>query len=261
MMELVGTKKQLTPEEKAAKIAELKELMKTKRAAREKAEKVDNVDREKQRRFMGKEMAKTREQMEMEQRKREAQLRKKEKQDAKKERERLRAELAKDKAERQANKGKLTSKLGVDGYNPNVVQYDVPMEGQDDNGDEAGAVKPAPPKKSKANVNRIDEYIAKVSGYRAGGDGGKCLKILKIYVTNALEKGHEDEKFRNINTDNKAYKAKVKPFLGAKNILLAVGFKPSSDDGTTLVLNLEDLDKDILMKTKEKLEAALVAYG
>ena len=52
-------KKKLTPEEKAAKILELKKIMKEKRAAREESEKVDHVEREKQRRFMGKEMIKT----------------------------------------------------------------------------------------------------------------------------------------------------------------------------------------------------------
>jgi len=55
---------------------------------------------------MGKEMAKTREEVEREQHKQDTTLRKKEKDDAPRERERIQAELAKDKAERQANKGK-----------------------------------------------------------------------------------------------------------------------------------------------------------
>ena len=110
--------KPLTPEEKAKKIEEIKELLKLKRAEREAAEKVDDVQREKSRRLMGKEMAKTREQMEIEQRKRDAMVRKREKEAAKRERERIRAELEKDKLERKANKGKLSSRLGVDGYNP-----------------------------------------------------------------------------------------------------------------------------------------------
>jgi hypothetical protein len=52
--------KALTEEEKKAKIEEIKGLLKAKRAQREEAEKEENVDREKQRRFMGKEMAKVR---------------------------------------------------------------------------------------------------------------------------------------------------------------------------------------------------------
>ena len=104
--------KPLTPEEKIQKIAEIKELLKLKRAEREEIEKVDNVAREKARRFMGQEMGKTREQMEIEQRKRDALARKKEKEAARRERERIRAELEKDKLERKANKGKLNSRLG-----------------------------------------------------------------------------------------------------------------------------------------------------
>lgn len=39
---------------------------------------------------------------------------------------RLRAEIARDKEVRKANKGVLPSVLGVDGYNPSIIQYDVP---------------------------------------------------------------------------------------------------------------------------------------
>ena len=242
----------LTAEEKAAKIAEIKELLKAKRAERESAEKVDETDREKQRRFMGKEMAKTKEQMEVEARKREAQLRRKEKEDFKRERARLRAELAKDKAERQAHHGKLTSKLGVDGYHPDGVQYDVDTP----NDQEAAQHQP---KKLKFDVAKIDDYISKVSQYRAGGDGGKCLKVLKAYVGNAADHP-DDEKFKTINTENKVFKAKVKPFIGAKQLLMAVGFQQPEGSTGTLVLS-EHADHQLLVDTKAKLEAAIVTYG
>ena len=242
----------LSAEEKAAKIAEIKDLLKTKRAEREEAEKVDETDREKSRRFMGKEMAKTREQMDMEQRKREALLRKKEKEDFKKERARLRAELAKDKAERQAHQGKLTSKLGVDGYHPDAVQYDV------DSGDHPSPAQHQP-KKPKFDAARIDEYISKVSQYRAGGDGGKCLKILATYIGNVAD-NPEEEKFKTINKENKAFKAKVKPFIGAKELLMAVGFQQPEGSPGTLVL-VDDANYELLSATKAKLEAALIAYG
>ena len=86
-----------------------------------------------------------------------------------------------------ANKGKLHSTLGVDGYNPSAIQYD---DGTDE---------PSPQKTKKshtANVAKIDEYIKKVSSYRAGGDGGKCLKILKAYVGNVADNPGEDKFFR-----------------------------------------------------------------
>eukprot|EP00980_Cylindrotheca_fusiformis_P006645 scaffold1390_cov138-Cylindrotheca_fusiformis.AAC.48 len=251
--------KPLTPEEKEAKIAEIKELLKAKRAEREEAEKVDHVEREKQRRFMGKEMLKTKEELEREQRKRDAAARKREKIEAKKERERIRAELEKDKLERRANKGKLKSSLGVDGYNPSAIQYD-------NNADDAEEPAAQRPKKSHPDVSKIDDYIKNVSSYRAGGDGGKCLKILKAYVGNVAD-NPEEEKYKTINMENKVsfaalpvFKNKVKPFLGAKALLLAVGFAPKEDDPTQLGLK-DDADQQVLTDTKEKLEKAFVAFG
>lgn len=241
----------LTPEEKAKKVQELKALLKAKRAEREEAEKVDDVDREKQRRMMGKEMSKTKEQLESEQRKREILRRKREKQAFKKERERLRQELAKDKAERMANKGKLTSKLGKDGYKPDGIQYDQ--------GDEEEQQEVKKPKTSAGpSVARIDEYIKKVSSYRAGGDGGKCLKVLSLYVGNVVDKPTED-KFKTINMENKAFKAKVKPFVGAKQLLMAIGFAPNNG-GDALVLK-EDFDPELLSGTRDKLKGAFDAYN
>ncbi len=244
-------RKPLTAEEKAAKVLELKALMKEKRDQRNELEKVDHVEREKQRRSMGQQMAKTREEMEQQARLREAKQRKKEKDAFKRERARLKAELEKDKAERRAHKGKLTSKLGIDGYNPDAIQYDV--DGDDEHKPAETGVK----KKPKASVAKIDEYIAKVSAYRAGGDGGKCLKILLAYIKNVVDKPDED-KFKHINMENKAFKGKIKPFIGAKSLLLAVGFSPNQT-GTGLDL-AEDADLDILAETKAKLEAALAAY-
>lgn len=244
-----------TAEEKAAKLLEIKALLKAKRAEREKAEKVDHTEREKQRRFMGKEMAQTREQMEIEQRKRDAQARKREKLEQKRERERIRAELEKDKRERMANKGKLKGRLGVDGYAPSAIQYDQDGEG----GAEPAAQRPKTG--SKANAAKIDEYIEKVSSYRAGGDGGKCLKVLKLLVGNAAD-NPDEEKFKSINMETKTYKNKVKPFVGAKNLLMAVGFvlPEKNNDGTRLVLK-EDADIELLKATKAKLEQAMVKYG
>jgi len=242
--------KPLTEEEKKAKIDEIKELLKQKRAEREEAEKVDHTEREKQRREMGKQMAKTREELDLEQRRREAYLRKKEKEDFKKERARLRAELAKDKADRKAHHGKKASKLGVEGYDPDGIQYDVVPDGSEE-------LVQHQKKKPKVDPAKIDEYIAKVSSYKAGGDGGKCLKVLKAYVGNVADHP-EEEKYKTINMDNKAFKTKVKPFLGAKNLLLAVGFSPN-ESGDAMVLR-EDADQELLANTKGKLEAALAAY-
>lgn len=240
--------KPLTEEEKKAKVEEIKLLLKAKREEREKAEKESEKDREKQRRFMGKEMAKTREQMEIDQRKHLLARKKREKDAYRKERERIRAELAKDKAERVANKGKLSSKLGVDGYNPDGIQYDVDT-------DTAAPQPDSKQKKSGANVAKIDDYIKKVSSYRAGGDGGKCLKILLAYIRNVVD-NPDETKFKTINTDNKVYRLRVKSLIGSKSLLLAVGFQPQDDK---LVLS-PDADMTVLKQTKEKLDAAYTSY-
>jgi hypothetical protein len=107
------------------------------------------------------------------------------------------------------------------------------------------------------NVAKMDEYVAKVASYRAGGDGGHCLKILKAYIGN-ITKNPDDVKYRKINMENKAYKTKVKPFLGAKNLLLCVGFVPTKD-GTGMEL-AEDAGMDILKMAEEKVDAAYEKY-
>lgn len=246
--------KPLTPEEIAVKMEEIKTLLAAKRAEREETEKVDHIEREKQRRFMGKEMGKTKEQMEREQRKREARARNREKSEQKREKERILAELEKDKRERIANKGKLKGKLGVDGYAPSAIQYD---NGKDVDSEPAAQR----PKTTSASAAKIEDYITKVSSYRAGGDGGKCLKVLKLLVGNAADNPN-DNKYKKINLETNTYKNKVKPFVGAKNILLAIGFALPQEgcDRTHLVLR-EDADIELLRSTKVKLEQALIKYG
>eukprot|EP00535_Pseudo-nitzschia_heimii_P004483 CAMPEP_0197175210 /NCGR_PEP_ID=MMETSP1423-20130617/1486_1 /TAXON_ID=476441 /ORGANISM="Pseudo-nitzschia heimii, Strain UNC1101" /LENGTH=517 /DNA_ID=CAMNT_0042624311 /DNA_START=65 /DNA_END=1618 /DNA_ORIENTATION=- len=246
-------KKTLTEGEKAAKILEVKALMKARRAERDETEKVDHTEREKQRRFMGKEADQTRELMAKEQRKREAQARKREKMEQKKERDRIRAELEKDKRERMANKGKLKGRLGVDGYAPSAIQYE--------NGEGGEPAAQRPKTGAGASAAKIDEYIGKVASYRAGGDGGKCLKVLTLLVGNAADNPTED-KFKRINMETKTFKNKIKPFLGAKTLLMAVGFglPEKNNDGSHLVLK-EDADVELLKSAKVKLEQALAKYG
>jgi hypothetical protein len=67
-----------------------------------------------------------------------------------------------------------------------------------------------------------------------------------------------EEKYRRVNMENKAFKTKVKPFLGAKSLLLSVGFNPS-EDGTALELS-EDADMAVLKQAKEKLDVAYDKY-
>ena len=106
-----------------------------------------------------------------------------------------------------ANKGKLKGRLGVDGYAPSAIQYDN-KDINDGDGEEPAAQRPKTGN-TAANAANIDEYITKVSSYRAGGDGGKSLKVLKLLVGNAADNPAE-EKFKKINMETNAYKNKVK---------------------------------------------------
>lgn len=213
-------------------------------------------------------MSKTREEMEIERRKHEVYKRKKEKEAYRLERIRIKQELEKDKLERMANKGKMKSRLGVEGYNPDAIQYDL-NSGDNDQ----GSVQKKKKKKGATYGSdaKLDECIAKVSSYRAGGDGGKCLKVLIAYVSNLL-KNPDDPKFKSVNMENKAYKNRVKPFMGAKSFLMSIGFSVN-DAGNALVYckggkeeeiggqeENDGVDEEVLTRAKEKLEAAYAAY-
>jgi hypothetical protein len=117
---------------------------------------------------------------------------------------------------------------------------------------------PSKPKESKVDVGKIDDYIKKVSSYRAGGDGGKCLKVLKAYIGNIAD-NPDEPKFKTINMDNAAFKTKVKPFIGGKHLLLAVGFSPKEGDARMLELK-PDADIQIVRDTKEKLVKAIAEF-
>jgi len=215
----------LSEEEKAARTAAIREKMAQRKADRVKQEKADEIRREKERRERGQKMEQTQEERQRLQRKREAERMKREKEDAAKERQRLRAEIARDKEIRKKNKGVLPSVLGVDGYNPSIIQYDQPVaEGaapppaadsaSSSSGSAGAAATPAPaPVAKKASsssssssapavpvadttdpavlAQRVDSAIQTVMRYRTGGDGGNALKLLHLFVKNLAENPEE----------------------------------------------------------------------
>ncbi|CAM9164716.1 unnamed protein product [Hapterophycus canaliculatus] len=257
--------KALTPEEKAAKMARMKELIAARRAARGEEEKVDHVKREKARRTMGKEAAKTKEEMQAIARKNEVARLRKEKQAFEQERARLKAEIAKDKAERKARGGKLSTKLGVDGYKPAAAQG--VYGGSSAAGSPAGgaaapdtppdAVVPEPaaakPENSEEKMMKAVDMLARQT---VAGLGGTAMKTCMAYIKNALNKP-EEEKFRSINLDNNAYKNRVATCIGGTALLKAVGFVK---EGSRLFMSMEARDEALLTNAKEKLEAALASY-
>lgn len=260
--------KPLTPEEKAAKVAKMKELVAARRAAREDEEKVDHVKREKARRTMGKEALKTKEEMEVIARKHEIAKAKKEKEEFARERARLKEEIARDKAERKARGGKLSTKLGVDGYNPSAPQgvYGAAAAGGSgaDAGTEGGgerAAAVAAPAAEASKPAEIGEAMMKkavdlLARQTVAGLGGTAMKTCLAYIKNALTKP-EDEKFRCIKLDNNAYKTRIASCIGGTALLKSVGF---AKEESRLFMSLEARDEALLTAAKEKLEAALANY-
>lgn len=115
--------------------------------------------------------------------------------------------------------------LGVDGYNPSIIQYDVPATGSAAAAPAPAAATPAavasasvpakrvnegsvsptpvtaakvPPTKkattsstaassAQTPAERIDSAIQTLLRYRTGGDGGAALKLLLTFVRNVAE--------------------------------------------------------------------------
>ena len=203
-----------------------------------------------------KKSAETREQIEKEARLIESKLLiKKKHKEFMKERARIKAEIEKDRLDFKTLQLKSNFEPMVDRYNPDGNHAKV-------NTNVATRRHPHEPvrKKKKGDVSKIDEYIQKISSYKAGGYGGKCLKILLTYITNIVDKPFE-KKYRQINMDNKIFKSKVKPFVGAKMLLLAVGFSPDMDERNTALVLVDNANVNVLEQTKEKLERAYASYS
>eukprot|EP01035_Chromulina_nebulosa_P021027 gene21027-27250_t len=250
-----GNRKPLSDEERAQKVKELTDKAKLLREQKARKEKEDAILKEKERRERGKKIETVAEDRERLIRQLELAKAKKEKEDIKLERERLRAEIARDKEMRKKNAGVLPSVLGVDGYNPSAIQFDVPMTNNasttstsDKRVNETNtSTKPVsasepvskkPTLKSSAASKpvvddsdpdtKVDKAIQLIMKYRTGGDGGQALKLLIVFLKNIVENPNE-KKYRSINTDSNAYKSKLQPLVVPYNLLIAVGFEKSED--------------------------------
>ena len=237
-------KAEMTPEEKAQKLADIQILIKKRKEERAKKEKEDEIKREKERRERGQQLSTIQEDRDRLQRKREAEKIAKEKKDAERERERLKAEIARDRAIRAANKGVLPSVLGVEGYNPPIIQYDVPATTH-----EVKATSVSIPKRDnitvlstndKSNdsidtrISKIDVAIQTISKYRTGGDGGNALKLLITFIKNIVENPNE-QKYKSISTESNAYKSKFTGIVGPSAIFKSLGFEKDTE-GIKLIL-------------------------
>ncbi|EGZ17296.1 hypothetical protein PHYSODRAFT_351153 [Phytophthora sojae] len=232
-------KRELTPEEKAAKVEELKTRIAKKRAEREEQEKVDLRANELKRRTEGQGMQEAREEIEAIQRKIAAEKMKKDKEDAKRERERLRKQLEMDKRERHARGGRLG------GPPIDVAPIDVGAKKEEE--------------KKNSPVLTPKEQIVKNVGilkkYRVGNDGLTALKTLNVYVKNLIEKPDED-KFRTINLENPAFRKRVASLVGGVAFLKALGYEKDEADGN-LKLSVEKRDVELLEYARTQLQGAI----
>lgn len=232
----------LTEEEKQARVEAMKDKIKQRREERAKQERAEEIRREKERRERGQKMDETLEERQRMQRKRELEKAKREKEEEAKERARLRAEIARDKELRRKNNGVLPSVLGVEGYNPPIIQYNQP------GGEAPAAGAPAPssstvtPKPAAAPVAaapaaaevspeaKIEQAIGMISRYRTGGDGGQALKLLLTFVKNIVEHP-DDPKYRSINPESAAFKNKLASLVGPSQFFKYAGFERDNFDG------------------------------
>ena len=78
------------------------------------------------------------------------------------------------------------------------------------------------------------------------------------YIKNIADNPAE-EKFRNINLENKAYKTRIAPVVGGVGLLKAVGFV-KNDAAGKWELTADQVDATLLGQVKRKLEGAIQAY-
>lgn len=280
-------KPELTEEEKRIKLEEVKERIKARREERARQEKAEEIKREKERRERGQKLDETMEERQKMQRKRELDKAKREKEAEAKERARLRAEIARDKELRRLNNGVLPSVLGVDGYNPPIIQYNVPAGDAPASSDPAAPAAAVPTKPTATSSvpaaaapvvrkvasssattapsaistaspeERIDSALTTIARYRTAGDGGQAIKLLLTFVKNIVEHP-DDPKYRSINPESAAFKNKLASLVGPAILLKAVGFEKDESDGKLKYNGAAD--SSVLLYAQQKLVAADLLY-
>eukprot|EP00939_MAST-03C_sp_MAST-3C-sp1_P002748 g2748.t1 len=236
--------KPLSKEEIEERKRLLLEKIKTKRAERARKEKKEKIEREKMRRAAGKMERTMYEEGIQLKRKREAEMRKREKREARMALQREKKRWALQEAEKAAARAMATGEK----LDPTIARN--ALEG-----------KKTSKRCKEPPMVRVAAGLRILGTYSAGGEGIKAIKLLRIYVKNALEKGRSAEKFRRINMDNAHFVSRVKSLKGGVGVLTAVGFErmPASDDFPcgSLVLPIESHDSDLLKSALGAIEGAM----
>lgn len=260
----------LTPAELAERQKKVQELIKKRKAEREKSEKAEEIKREKERRARGQDITETQEQRDKMMRKRENEKIKKEKEDAKREKAKLLAQIEMDKEVRRQNKGKLHSALGVEGYNPSVMNMNdnkLDVSNIESNTSSISVVAKQEEeiiKKTTSSLKmsnativdpeaQIDSGIQTIMRYRAGGDGGNALKLMILFIKNLVE-NPDEEKYRSINVESNAFKTKLAGLKGPMTIFKCLGFELNTDDGKLIISESNPLCQSTLVKLNKAAE-------
>eukprot|EP00516_Mucochytrium_quahogii_P010542 CAMPEP_0203765834 /NCGR_PEP_ID=MMETSP0099_2-20121227/83_1 /ASSEMBLY_ACC=CAM_ASM_000209 /TAXON_ID=96639 /ORGANISM=" , Strain NY0313808BC1" /LENGTH=346 /DNA_ID=CAMNT_0050662119 /DNA_START=830 /DNA_END=1872 /DNA_ORIENTATION=+ len=230
----------LSEEEKQAKLAQIREKIVKRRKEREETEKKTALEQEKQRRKGGQQMAQIREEHEacnvngsMKPEKR---------------RERLRKEVAKDKAERAAENAR---RKGEPAEKVRKIYHDTY-----ENALNKGTAPKGPGKSVPTSFQgKIDEAIKDLQSYRAGGDGERALTTLKKMLTN-IQANPQEDKYRQINLQNAAFKKRVSSLRGGVALLKTCGFVKNVQE-EKLQLAEEDLNMESIKVALESITKAL----
>eukprot|EP01138_Halocafeteria_seosinensis_P014422 gb/GECG01014723.1/.p1 GENE.gb/GECG01014723.1/~~gb/GECG01014723.1/.p1 ORF type:complete len:534 (+),score=120.65 gb/GECG01014723.1/:1-1602(+) len=232
--------KNLSPEEK---VRRAEELIKKKRREKEEQEKRDEIEREKKRREQGKEMSKVKETYEEKQRRRDIEEREKEKRMKAEEREQIRKRLAQDQLEKLAEQYGGVDKIPEERKNPIMERLQ---------GSSASA-------KSKLSQGTPEERIKKAVNltkeFRAGGDGLRALKIMRVLINNPLT-NPEEPKYEKINLDNEKIKTRLVKLKTPITALEATGFKRQNEENT-MVLHREEGTNDRMKYALEQIDNAI----
>jgi hypothetical protein len=109
---------------------------------------------------------------------------------------------------------------------------------------------------AESALKTVESMLERIGRYRTGGDGGEALKMIALFVRNVVV-NPDDPKYRAINMDSKAFKAKLAPLIGPVHLLQAVGFARQADE-QRLVNAAPDMD--LLQRALRLIEAAEKLY-
>lgn len=185
-------KPKLSPEEAAAKAAELQKQIKERKEA---AAKVDEKEKEKNRIAMTKAMQENQAKLQEEERKRDIEQRKREE------------------AAHAAHKAQLKEQMRLD-Y---IERFGCEPPEEDE---QAKA-------KEKPKKDQVAFFLNKLKkDYKDTNREGlkTCLTTLRVYIKN-LQDNPQEDKFKSIKVENKAFQTRIAPFEGCLDLLDVLGFE------------------------------------